>query len=226
MSLKNMNILVKEGYLDSKEVHTLDFCEECILGKSHKQSFPEAKHTTTGILEYVHSDLWGSVSNESSLSPNASLKFKIPEEVWSGSKVDYIYLRRFGCVAYVHIQQDKMSPRAVKGIFMGYPLGTKGYRVWLPEDGKCTISRNVVFDEEKLYKEKVEVPEAKQKKKVSFSTQLIQGPSTGDSVQSSTGQGGADSGNTSSNGLDGADSEDTESTGQGGANFEGTESGT
>lgn len=46
-------------------------------------------------------------------SPNASLKFKIPEEVWSGSKIDYGHLRRFGCVAYVHKVQDKISPRAV-----------------------------------------------------------------------------------------------------------------
>ena len=68
MSLKNLNILVKEGYLDPKEVHTLDFREECVLGKSHKQNFPEAKHTSTSILEYIHSDLWGSVSNEPSLS--------------------------------------------------------------------------------------------------------------------------------------------------------------
>ena len=67
MSLKNMNLLVKEGYLDSKKVHTLDFCEECVFGKSHKQSFPEGNHITKGILEYIHSDLWGSVSNEPSL---------------------------------------------------------------------------------------------------------------------------------------------------------------
>ena len=35
-----------------------------MLGKSHKQSFPKAKHKSTGVLEYIHSDLWGSVSNE------------------------------------------------------------------------------------------------------------------------------------------------------------------
>src|SRR5690606_24299954 len=35
---------------------------------------------------------------------------------------------------------------------MGYPFGTKGFRVWIPEDGKCITSRNVVFNEEELYK--------------------------------------------------------------------------
>ena len=45
----------------------MGFCEDCVLGKSHKQSFPTAKHTTKNILEYVHSDLWGSSSNSESL---------------------------------------------------------------------------------------------------------------------------------------------------------------
>ena len=85
-------------------------------------------------------------------SPNASLRFQIPEEVWSGSKVDYRHLRRFGCVAYVHRTEDKLGPRAVKEFFVGYPQGTKGYKVWLPEEERCTINRNVVFNEEKLYK--------------------------------------------------------------------------
>ena len=55
------------------------------------------------------------------MSPNASLRFQIPEEVWSGSKVDYSHLRWFGCVAYVHRTIEKLGPRAVKGFFMGYP---------------------------------------------------------------------------------------------------------
>lgn len=67
MSLKSMNVLAKEGYLPEKEVRTLKFCEECVLGKSHKQSFKPAKHVTKGILDYVHSDLWGSPSSPNSL---------------------------------------------------------------------------------------------------------------------------------------------------------------
>lgn len=111
-------------------------------------------------------------------TPNSSIEFDIPEEVWSGIKVELNHLRRFGCVAYVHTVQDKMSLRALKGIFVGYPQGTKGYRVWLPEDGKSTISRNVIFDEEILYqeskeKEKESVPKSK---KVTFKDDLIQGP--------------------------------------------------
>ena len=108
-------------------------------------------------------------------TPNASIEFKIPEEVWSGVKVEFSHLRRFGCVAYVHTVQDKMSPRALKGIFMGYPQGTKGYRVWLPEEEKSMISRNVVFDKESLYmKSKEKEAEASPKsKQVTFKADLI-----------------------------------------------------
>ncbi|XP_013728870.1 uncharacterized mitochondrial protein AtMg00300-like [Brassica napus] len=70
MSLNNMSELVKRGFIIDKEVKTLDFCEHCIIGKSHKQSFPKVKHVTKGILEYVHSDLWGSPSTPDSLAGN------------------------------------------------------------------------------------------------------------------------------------------------------------
>lgn len=53
---------------------------------------------------------------------------------------------------------------------------------------KCTISRNMVFDEEKLYKEKKaeEVPKSKQQKNITFRTKLIQGPKNIVTVQSSS----------------------------------------
>ena len=51
MSQSSMEILVRKGYLNR------EFCEACAMGKSHKQSFPKAKHTTKAILDYVHSDL-------------------------------------------------------------------------------------------------------------------------------------------------------------------------
>ncbi|GKB25007.1 retrovirus-related pol polyprotein from transposon TNT 1-94 [Tanacetum coccineum] len=37
----------------------LDFYEKCVLGKSHRVSFDVRRHTTQGVINYVHSDLWG-----------------------------------------------------------------------------------------------------------------------------------------------------------------------
>ena len=81
-------------------------------------------------------------------SPSSAVNFKLPEEIWSGTKADKNHVRKFGCTAYAHVTQAKTSPRKMKGVFMGYPMGTKGYRVWLPEKLRCAISRNVIFNEE------------------------------------------------------------------------------
>lgn len=68
MNVRSMETLAKKGYLKREEIGHLGFCEACAMGKSHKQSFPKAKHTTRGILDYIHSDLWGSPNTISSLS--------------------------------------------------------------------------------------------------------------------------------------------------------------
>lgn len=62
-------------------------------------------------------------------------------------------LRRFGCIVYIHTNDRKLNPRAKRGVFTGYPEGVKGFRVWLLDEQKCTISRSVVFKEDKLYKD-------------------------------------------------------------------------
>lgn len=129
-------------------------------------------------------------------SPSSATEYKLPEELWSGVRPGVKHLRRFGSAAYVHSRKAKTSPRAVKGYFVGYPKGVKGFRVWLPEEGKCTISRNVIFHEEEVQKgslktdspEKLENDKTSLKgktimkedgRRVSFSPNLIRGPSIG-----------------------------------------------
>ena len=265
MSQSSMDILVRKGHLKKEEIKFLGFCEACAMGKSHKQNFRKEKHTTRGILDYVHSDLWGSPNVTPSLSgckyfltfiddysrriwiyflktkdeafqkfeewktlvenqtqkklkclrtdnglefcnnlfdklckdtgvkhhktcpytpqqngvsermnrtimdkvrsmlhetglgaefwaeaastavyiinrlPGSAIDFEVPEALWTGSEPRYDHLRRFGCIAYVHTIADKISPRATKGVLLGYALGTKAYRVWLLEDEKVVV---------------------------------------------------------------------------------------
>lgn len=139
-------------------------------------------------------------------TPNSSVDFEIPEKRWTGGKVDFSHLRRFGCSAYVHRIQEKTSPRAVKGVFVGYLFGVKGYRVWIDDEGKCTTSRNVVFHEQELYKdvqktEKSETVKAtegaeidrKLKKKVSFCDDLVLGPTPKGNTEGASTSGGVSS---------------------------------
>uniref|UniRef100_A0A803NRR5 CCHC-type domain-containing protein n=1 Tax=Cannabis sativa TaxID=3483 RepID=A0A803NRR5_CANSA len=78
--------------------------------------------------------------------------FKIPQEKWTGYPPSYDHLRVFGCTAYAHIKQDKLQLRALKCLFLGYPKGVKGYKLWClePRYKKCLLSRDVVFREDEM----------------------------------------------------------------------------
>ena len=56
MSFRGLQELCKQGMLDSKHISSLDYCESCVLGKTHKLKFVKSTHTSKHILEYVHSD--------------------------------------------------------------------------------------------------------------------------------------------------------------------------
>ncbi|KAL0337676.1 UNVERIFIED_CONTAM: Retrovirus-related Pol polyprotein from transposon TNT 1-94 [Sesamum calycinum] len=82
-------------------------------------------------------------------SPSVPLLGKLPECVWIDKNVD---LCIFGCSAFVFQNGDKLEPHAQKCIFIGYPEGTKGYRLWLRcQPGfKVIISRNLTFNESEM----------------------------------------------------------------------------
>lgn len=276
---KGMDILNKKGSFGKSKVDSMKFCEACVIGKTHKVSFSQAKHVTKDKLDYIHSDLWGSPNVPYSLSrsqyfisftddctrkvwlyfmrfkdeafqsfvickkmvetqserkikrlrtdnglefcnkqfdgyckehgivrhractytpqqngiaerlnrtimnkvrsmlsesgvelkfwaeaaatavylinrsPSSALEFRIPEELWTNHVSDLSNLRRFGCLAYVHSTEGKLLPSAKKGIFTGYPEGVKGFKVWLLDEEKMIISRNVIFREDRVYKD-------------------------------------------------------------------------
>ncbi|KAM1425821.1 hypothetical protein TB2_017749 [Malus domestica] len=82
--------------------------------------------------------------------PSKVLKFKAPLETLNGRKINLSHLRVFGCVCFVHIQtlhRDKLDPRAVRCLFLGYSSVQKGYKCYDPKRRKLLVSRDVVFDE-------------------------------------------------------------------------------
>ena len=67
------------------------------------------------------------------MSPSRPLGLQIPQELWTGNKVNYDKLRIFGCEAFALILKDeclKLEPRSRKCVFLGYePDGEIGYRL-------------------------------------------------------------------------------------------------
>ena len=82
---------------------------------------------------------------------------KIPEEVWSGKEVNLSHLRVFGCISYVHIdsaERSKLDAKSNKCVFVGYGGDEFGCRFWDYENQKIIRSRDVIFNENVMYKDK------------------------------------------------------------------------
>jgi hypothetical protein len=72
------------------------------------------------------------------------------EEKFTGKKPNVSHLIVFGCIAYMHVldeKRSKLDPKVKKCIFIGYSLKQKGYRCFNPSTRKLQVSRDVVFDE-------------------------------------------------------------------------------
>ena len=75
---------------------------------------------------------------------------KTPYEVLYGHKPSYEHLRVFGSLCYAHNQGtkgDKFASRSRQCVFIGYPYGQKGWRLYDLETRKYFVSRDVVFIE-------------------------------------------------------------------------------
>ncbi|WVY99005.1 hypothetical protein V8G54_031156 [Vigna mungo] len=59
----------------------------------------------------------------------------------------------FGYVAFVHIQKNpnKLAPRALRCVFLGYAIHQKGYQCYHPPTKRMFISMDVVFHEQIMY---------------------------------------------------------------------------
>ncbi|KAH9717204.1 hypothetical protein KPL71_021739 [Citrus sinensis] len=175
MSERGLKELQKKRVFGSDKLNSLGFCEDCILGKASSLKFESAVHSTKKKLAYIHSDLWGPAQVRCMLlysklpkslwaealnttcyfvnrSPSTTIECKTPIELWSGRVADYSKLRIFGCVAYAHVKQGKLEPRALRCRFLGYPDGVKGYSLWCIDlkPPKCIISRDVTFNESEI----------------------------------------------------------------------------
>ncbi|XP_051151848.1 uncharacterized protein LOC127265875 [Andrographis paniculata] len=52
-------MLSSRGLLGDQGIKNLEFCEHYIFGKQKKVGFSITSHRTHGVLDYIHSDLWG-----------------------------------------------------------------------------------------------------------------------------------------------------------------------
>nr|GEX28254.1 putative ribonuclease H-like domain-containing protein [Tanacetum cinerariifolium] len=82
--------------------------------------------------------------------PSKTIRNKAPYEIIYDQKPNYEFLKVFGCLAYyrsTEMRGDKFEERGRPGVFLGYQLGKKGYKVYDVKYGKIVVSRDVRFFE-------------------------------------------------------------------------------
>ncbi|KAE8711156.1 Villin-2 [Hibiscus syriacus] len=105
--------------------------------------------------------LWAEAINTAAYlinrGPSVPLDGRIPEEVWSKKEINLSHLRVFGCISYVHIdstERSKLDVKSNKCTFVGYGGDEFGCRFWDSENRKIIRSRDVIFNENVMYKER------------------------------------------------------------------------
>lgn len=83
--------------------------------------------------------------------PTSALGKISPYQAFYGRPPDCTRWRRFGCMAFVRVppakRRGKLDDRAVKCIFIGYPLGSKAWDFWDPNAKRSIRSRDAEFRE-------------------------------------------------------------------------------
>jgi hypothetical protein len=77
-----------------------------------------------------------------------SIKMKVPQEAWSGTKLNVAHLRIFGCIPFAHVPSElrkKPDDRSEKCNFFGYNETSKAYKLYNLISKKLILSRDVKF---------------------------------------------------------------------------------
>ena len=80
--------------------------------------------------------------------PSPVTQNKSPYEKLTNETPDYSALKAFGCLYYCSTSpksRTKFDPRAKACIFLGYPMGYKGYKLLDIETYSVSVSRHVIF---------------------------------------------------------------------------------
>ena len=86
-------------------------------------------------------------------TPSSVLQGLTPHEKLYQKAPEYEHLRVFGSLCYAHNQfrkGNKFASRSRKCVFVGYPYGKKGWRLYDMEKEEFFISRDVIFYEDQF----------------------------------------------------------------------------
>ncbi|KAK2414409.1 myosin-16 [Trifolium repens] len=135
----------QNGVAERKNRHLLEVARCLMFQMSVPNSYwGEAVLTAVYLINRVMSRALGNTS------PIKSMLSHFP----SAPILQNLKTRVFGCVAFVHVHKqyrNKLDPRAIRCIFLGYAPNKRGYKCYHPPSRKFFISRDVTFHENVSY---------------------------------------------------------------------------
>nr|GFA08513.1 hypothetical protein [Tanacetum cinerariifolium] len=141
ISKKHIEKLQHDALLDSSYLTAFEKCVSCMSEKMARKPYTHqdyALETAARVLNMV---------------PTKKVE-KTPYKVWHGKAPKLSYLKVWGCEALVKrdtlTKPDKLEPRSIKCIFVGYPKETMGYSFYYRPENKVLVARNAEFLESSL----------------------------------------------------------------------------
>ena len=135
----------QNGVAERKNRHLLEVAR-CLMFQMYVPNsyWGEAVLTAVYLINRVISRVLGNTS------PIKSMLSHFP----SAPILQNLKTRVFGCVAFVHVHKqyrNKLDPRAIRCIFLGYAPNKRGYKCYHPPSRKFFVSKDVTFHENVSY---------------------------------------------------------------------------
>ncbi|CAI7732824.1 unnamed protein product [Closterium sp. NIES-53] len=131
-----------------------------VHGASARPSRFRPLHSKMELLSAALEWSWTSLyaAHQLNLQPRVSVPETSPTLRWTGKVGDASVFRIWGPRAFVRdLSADKLSPRAVPCVFLGFPPDAPGWQFYHPTSRRVLSSQDVTFDESVPYYHAVEV---------------------------------------------------------------------
>ncbi|KAL4091688.1 hypothetical protein QTP88_026340 [Uroleucon formosanum] len=137
------------------------FCEPCIYGKQHKETFTQSETMTTEPGQIIHSDVCGpmeenslgvqSILNHLGIKQETSVPYT-PEQNGRAERSLRTICEVARTMIYAKNFPKSLWAKAVNTVVfsLNYTDTSKGYRIWYKENNEVSLSRDVIFKDESV----------------------------------------------------------------------------
>nr|GEV44535.1 putative reverse transcriptase domain-containing protein [Tanacetum cinerariifolium] len=145
------SLMILLGTIKVNSIYSLDGwaeSNEASVGIQEKESLAQVFTDSVWFTKFVLAKATVTIAHLINRSPSTALEKKTPIDLWSEHPMNYKMLRIFGCIAYLHVNQGKLKPRAIKCIFLGDVVFNESlmYKDTLKGAGAADSGKEVEFE--------------------------------------------------------------------------------